>query len=106
MVSGDCAESDRLGPPVSCDPSPEHRLLAQERRAHVATAVRQLPDRQRAVVVLSQFEGYSTREVAAIIGVTEATVRVHLFRAVRSLRRLLSGERWLFSPAPARREAS
>ena len=52
-------------------------------------------------MVLSQFEGHSTRDVAAMLDLTEATVRVHLFRAIRSLRRILGAEHWFpEKPAP------
>ncbi len=70
-------------------PSPEDLLLQRERRRQIARALRQLPDRQRLVFVLSQVEGCSAREVSAVTGLSESTVRVHLFRAVRKLRRLL-----------------
>ena len=56
------------------------------------TAVRRLPARQRTVVILSQLAGYATRDVARTMGISEATVRVHLFQAVRSLRRMLGRE--------------
>ena len=87
------------------DPSPEVLLLDKERRVGLARAIAQLPARQRTVVLLSQFEGHTTREVSAMLGIHEATVRVHLFRAIRSLRRLLRGTRWLTSRAPHEREA-
>ena len=77
------------------EPSPEDRLLARERRARLVAAVERLPARQRTVVTLSHFDGRSTREVSAIIGLNESTVRVHLFRAIRTLRKDLRGERWL-----------
>lgn len=84
------------------DPSPEATLLHAERRAELLAAVDRLPERQRAVVVLSQFEGHATRDVAAMLDLTEATVRVHLFRAIRSLRRILATENWL-TEKPSRR---
>lgn len=70
-------------------PSPEDLLLQGEQRRQIARALGQLPDRQRLVFVLSQIEGCSAREVGAVTGLNESTVRVHLFRAVRKLRRLL-----------------
>ena len=79
----------------SGDPSPEAVLLQEERRVRLRRAVEQLPVRQREVVVLSQFEGHTTREVSKMLTLSEATVRVHLFRAIRSLRKLLRGEPWL-----------
>ena len=87
------------------DPSPEALLLEKERRAGLERAIARLPERQRTVVLLSQFEGYTAREVGTMLGLNDATVRVHLFRAIRSLRRLLRGERWLTRPAPREREA-
>ena len=89
------------------DPSPEAALLHAERRAELLAAVDLLPERQRAVVVMSQFEGHATREVAAMLDLTEATVRVHLFRAIRSLRRILGAEHWFREkPAPRPDEAT
>ena len=86
-------------------PSPEGTLLARERRTRVADAIKRLPNRQRTVLLLGQFEGYSTREVAEILELSEATVRVHLFRAVRSLRKRLQREHWLLNSIPREREA-
>ncbi|HEX2442713.1 MAG TPA: sigma-70 family RNA polymerase sigma factor [Vicinamibacterales bacterium] len=76
--------------PVSRGLSPEAALLAGERRRTLARALAKLPERQRAVFVLSQCEGHSAREVGEITGLNESTVRVHLFRALRRLRKLLS----------------
>ncbi len=71
-------------------PSPEDQLLAKERRERLATALARLPERQRAVFMLSHYEGCTSREVSAITGLNESTVRVHLFRAIRKLRGLLA----------------
>lgn len=51
----------------------------------------QLPDRQRAAVVLHYYEGYPPREIASIFGSTPSTVRVHLLQARRKLHALLEG---------------
>jgi RNA polymerase sigma-70 factor (ECF subfamily) len=71
-------------------PSPEDHVLADERRRQLAAALSQLPERQRMVFVLSHFEGRSSRDVSAMTGLNESTVRVHLFRAIRRLRGLLT----------------
>lgn len=71
-------------------PSPEDQLLAKERRQRLATALAQLPERQRSVFMLSHYEGCTSREVSAVTGLNESTVRVHLFRAIRKLRGLLA----------------
>lgn len=99
--NGTCEQREELERRPALEPSPETTLLHAERRAELLAAVDLLPARQRAVVVLSQFEGHSTRDVAAMLDLTEATVRVHLFRAIRSLRRILGAEHWFpEKPAP------
>jgi RNA polymerase sigma-70 factor, ECF subfamily len=72
--------------------SPEQALLGRERRREIAVALSKLPERQRSVFVLSHVEGRTSREVRALTGLHESTVRVHLFRAIRKLRTLLSGD--------------
>ena len=75
--------------PAAEQPNPEARALAAERRRHLTAALARLPERQRAVFLLSQEQGYTSREVSAMTGMKETTVRVHLFRAIRKLRTLL-----------------
>jgi len=78
--------------PSAPDPSPEDRLVSTDRVRQIAAAVDQLPERQRTVFTLCQMAEQSTHEVSQALGLSEATVRVHLFRAVRKLRRLLERE--------------
>ncbi|HTI39352.1 MAG TPA: RNA polymerase sigma factor [Vicinamibacterales bacterium] len=86
------AERDISERITSGGPSPEDALLTRERRRQIAEALARLPERQRAVFVLSQVEGCSSREVSALTGLNESTVRVHLFRAIRKLRALLGSD--------------
>jgi RNA polymerase sigma-70 factor (ECF subfamily) len=71
---------------------PEHRLLGRERRARMAAAIDRLDGRQRTVFMLCHFGDCTPREVSAMTGLNESTVRVHLFRAARKLRGLLGGK--------------
>jgi len=73
-------------------PSPEQALLGRERREQIAAALAKLPERQRSVFVLSHVDGRTSREVSALTGLNESTVRVHLFRAIRKLRALLAND--------------
>ena len=76
--------------PVAMQPGPEARLMSTDRAKQIAAAIEQLPDRQRAVFTLCHIAEQSTSDVSAALGVSEATVRVHLFRAIRRLRTLLA----------------
>lgn len=71
--------------------TPEARLLSRERRARLAAAIDRLEGRQRTVFMLCHYGDWNAREVGAMTGLNESTVRVHLFRAVRRLRALLGG---------------
>src|SRR5262245_28131160 len=84
-ASNEAAAVDRPTP----EPTPEQRLVGSERVAQISAAVERLPERQRAVFSLCHIAEQSTNEVSQVLGLSEATVRVHLFRAMRKLRRLL-----------------
>ena len=72
-------------------PDPEAQLLARERRDRLAAAIDRLDGRQRTVFMLCHYGDCTPREVSAMTGLNESTVRVHLFRAARKLRGLLGG---------------
>jgi RNA polymerase sigma-70 factor (ECF subfamily) len=55
-------------------------------------ALVQLPARQRAVLLLFHYAGYASTEIAQMLGMAAPTVRVHLTRGRRRLRRLLEEE--------------
>ena len=88
ISSADEARASAAGPPSD----PEHRLLSRERRAKLAGAIDRLDGRQRTVFMLCHYGDCTPREVSAMTGLKESTVRVHLFRAARKLRGLLGGQ--------------
>lgn len=88
-------ELNVLDTAASPSANPEQTLLAREQRAEIAGAVRRLPPQQRTVFLLCACGGHSTREAAAITDLSESTVRVHLFRAVRKLRAALKAARYV-----------
>jgi RNA polymerase sigma-70 factor (ECF subfamily) len=92
-MPGSSETSAPLPDPVAPQPSPEARLMSGERAREIAAAVEQLPDRQRTVFTLCHVAEQTTGEVSRALGLSEATVRVHLFRAVRRLRKLLAPDR-------------
>jgi len=89
-ADGAAAERDMTDRVAAGGLSPEQALLGRERRREIAAALSRLPERQRSVFVLSHVEGRTSKEVSALTGLNESTVRVHLFRAIRKLRALLA----------------
>jgi RNA polymerase sigma-70 factor (ECF subfamily) len=73
-------------------PPADVRLDEARRQAAVADAVRALPDRQRAAIVLTYYEGVSNAEAAAILGLGVKAVESLLVRARHALIRMLAGQ--------------
>jgi RNA polymerase sigma factor (sigma-70 family) len=65
-------------------------LDAARRQAAVADAVRALPERQRAAIVLTYYEGVPNAEAAAILGLGVKAVESLLVRARQALTRSLA----------------
>lgn len=61
-------------------------------RQEIGRALAALPLRQRQCVVLRDWAGADTAEVARMLGMRESTVRVHLARGREALRRSLTPE--------------
>lgn len=60
---------------------PEALVVNKRLRRRLTRALRRLPSPYRMVVFLREMEGLSTREVAGVLGVSEANVKTRLHRA-------------------------
>jgi RNA polymerase sigma-70 factor (ECF subfamily) len=69
---------------------PEDALLDDELREVMEAAIAALPPDLRIVFIWRDLEGRSTAETAAIVGISEANVKVRLHRARLALREQLS----------------
>jgi RNA polymerase sigma-70 factor (ECF subfamily) len=80
---GDIAESPH---PAS---DPDEHLAQAQRRELVLSAIRSLPEHQRAAIVLCDLQGLSYEEVAQVIGARVGTVKSRLNRARLALKERL-----------------
>jgi RNA polymerase sigma-70 factor (ECF subfamily) len=71
------------------DTSPSRRLMRDERRAELRSALQELDPKDREVLVLRHLEQMDTAEVAAVLGLSEGAVRTRQYRALLRLRALL-----------------
>lgn len=78
IPSGGSAEVDRRQ-------IPDHAVGYTERAALLAE-IGKLPPRQRAVLALRYYEGFSDTEIADLLGCTAGTVRGYASRALAALR--------------------
>ena len=81
----DVAELARVLPSTGL--SAEERAAAAQHHAHVLACVEQLPTKEREVLFLSAFDELTSVEIAAVLDITESSVRSRLFRA----RNLMAG---------------
>ncbi|MDT7605455.1 MAG: hypothetical protein QOF61_3452 [Acidobacteriota bacterium] len=70
-------------------PGPAEEFEMTELKARVTEMLKTLPEHQRAALLLREQEEMSYREIAGVLGVSEAKVKVDVFRARTTLR-----ERW------------
>lgn len=85
LASRELQRERRALPPA---PDPVPGLDPVEIQA-IVHALAELSPNQRAAVLLHDEEGFTAPEVARLLGMAAATVRVHLFRGRRRLRVLL-----------------
>lgn len=74
------------------EPGPERNASAREELRLLQGALDRLPPRCREVVVLRRIEGMSRRQIAARLGITEATVAEHLAKGMSVLADVLYRE--------------
>ncbi len=80
----------------SADPSPAQIAEQNERTDALQHAIAQLPDYQRAMVVLYHTEGLSYEEIAEVLTLPIGTVKSRLNRARLLLRQILQNQQELF----------
>jgi len=79
---------DELAAPAR---NPAAELERHEDVTRVRHAMAALPERQREVFDLVEFQGYAPTEVAALLNLSPGTTRAHLFRARRAVRAAVLG---------------
>ena len=73
--------------------NPARAVEREEAKKRVAAAIETLPDREREVLVLREFEGLRYREIADLVGIPIGTVMSRLYTARRHLAAALEESR-------------
>lgn len=85
----DVADDEIARQRPATNPDPERRAAAAQLGQRLAIELSELPENQRSVVVLRDVQGLSYREIAEVMNMSLANVRVVLHRARRRLRERL-----------------
>jgi RNA polymerase sigma-70 factor (ECF subfamily) len=102
LVEGMSLDELAALPAASEDESrPDADVVQAERDLHVRTALDELPDGYRDVVVAHYHQGLGLEEIATELELTESAVRSRLHRARARLRELLAGFMAELEPSPA-----
>lgn len=91
------AALEEAGEPVDPQPDAQARLERRDETRRLAAAIAALPPRQRAVVLLTYWEGLSNARTADVLGTSVGGVETLLVRARKALRgslghRVFSGD--------------
>ncbi len=74
-------------PPAAQSPSVETAAIREEMSACISEFVGRLPENYKTVMTLSELEGFTNGEIAAILALTLDTVKIRLHRARERLRK-------------------
>lgn len=72
--------------------APDQRVLQAELKSRALSALSQLPDNDREILVLRYLEQLSNSEIAVTLGLTDGAVRVRHTRALARLVQLVNSE--------------
>lgn len=86
----DAIDFDPDAAAAPAESGPEHQMQRRQVRARLSRALLSLSPEHRAVVELTYYEGYTYREIAAIVGCPIDTVKTRMFHARRRLKSLLA----------------
>ena len=79
-------------PEAGTSVSAEFESLRDQQHDELSAAIRELPQRQREVVVLRYYLDLSEEQIASWLGVSTGSVKRHAFRATAALQRRM--EAW------------
>lgn len=75
---------------------PERKLQAMEKEQWVSELLQRLPEEQRIVVIMKEYEDMKFKEIAQVLEVSENTVKSRLYYAFKSLRKQIEASGHLF----------
>jgi RNA polymerase sigma factor (sigma-70 family) len=78
--------------PAPSELAPDRNLERRESERLVQRALQSLTAEQREAILLSRYQGLSYAEIAQIAGCSEGAVKTRVFRAMETLKKILTGD--------------
>lgn len=68
---------------------PEQEYQKKEREELVAELLKQLPEEQKVIIIMKEFEGLKFREISETLNISENTAKSRLYYGLKALRKIL-----------------
>ena len=78
-----------LAQPERFEPSGEDHVIRTESSEEVQKALHKLPEKLRVILVMKEYADLNYKEISKALGISEANVKVRVFRARQRLARVL-----------------
>ncbi len=88
---GDDPDEPGIDPP-SGEEGPDQAAIKHQFSGRLAEALQRLSANQRTAVLLQVQEGFSSREIAQVLNCSENTARVHIYRGLAALKKMLGND--------------
>jgi len=75
---------------VSSSITSEHRVEQNELKDLIWQTLGQIPEEQKAVIIMKEYEGFKFQEIADILDISINTAKSRLYYGLRSMKKLLS----------------
>lgn len=72
--------------------APDQSLIAAEMQQHIHKALTSLGEREREIIALKFWGGFTNRDIARVTGISESNTGVILYRSMRRLRQILESQ--------------
>ena len=69
--------------------TPDKNLHEKEMSERMADLLKSLPEEQKSILILKEYEGLKFREIAEMLGISENTAKSRLYYALKGLRKLI-----------------
>jgi RNA polymerase sigma factor (sigma-70 family) len=86
------AEDVLISIPAPAELAPDRNLERRQNEERVQRALGALTPEQREAILLSRYQGLSYAEIAQISGCSEGAVKTRVFRAMETLKKVLTGD--------------
>ncbi|MBQ8758625.1 MAG: sigma-70 family RNA polymerase sigma factor [Clostridia bacterium] len=87
--NGDGEETELSVPDTSVSSNPEQTAVKNEAKDIIYTALDEISEEHKEIIILRDIDGYTYEEIAEMLGLEYGTVKSRLFRAREALRKKL-----------------